>query len=282
MALQFGGGGAAGAAEEPALVGGSFGAADAFPKDFGYGEEEEEAELDGGPGSGGPGGGGGAGGPGGGAGGADSKPRILLMGLRRSGKSSIQKVSAGYPPLLRVGAGEGRLRRTGGGRPGVERTPPGCARPPRWSPPPRAAGPGSVAFPRRCRCSAGAAPAPPPVPVGAEAALPPLQAAARCWARRKWCWEPPVVGGKIPRSWGRRGRVCSSGVLFAGAVWGRGCGGGTGVVSPEQGARRFPCNANLAPFGAFCKTSVQRSLFCMLHARRNGSAAGSSTAQAAW
>ncbi|NXE26533.1 RRAGC protein, partial [Ardeotis kori] len=87
MALQFGG---AGAAEEPALVGGSFGTADSFPKDFGYGEEEEEAELEGGPGPGGPGGG--AGGPGGGAGGADSKPRILLMGLRRSGKSSIQKV----------------------------------------------------------------------------------------------------------------------------------------------------------------------------------------------
>ncbi|XP_067167678.1 ras-related GTP-binding protein C isoform X2 [Apteryx mantelli] len=86
MALQFG---AAGAAEEPALVGGSFGASDSFPKDFGYGEEEEEAELEGGPGPGGPGGG--AGGPGGGAGGADSKPRILLMGLRRSGKSSIQK-----------------------------------------------------------------------------------------------------------------------------------------------------------------------------------------------
>lgn len=93
MALQFGGAGAAGAAEEPALVGGSFGAADSFPKDFGYGEEEEEAELEGGPGSGGPGGG--AGGPGGGAGGADSKPRILLMGLRRSGKSSIQKVRGG-------------------------------------------------------------------------------------------------------------------------------------------------------------------------------------------
>lgn len=90
MALQFGGAGAAGTAEEPALVGGSFGAADSFPKDFGYGEEEEEAELEGGPGPGGPGGG--AGGPGGGAGGAGSKPRILLMGLRRSGKSSIQKV----------------------------------------------------------------------------------------------------------------------------------------------------------------------------------------------
>lgn len=124
MALQFGGAGAAGAAEEPALVGGSFGAADAFPKDFGYGEEEEEAELDGGPGSGGPGGGGGAGGPGGGAGGADSKPRILLMGLRRSGKSSIQKVSAAPRRSRRPGSGEGglrspgKLRSPGGGRPG--------------------------------------------------------------------------------------------------------------------------------------------------------------------
>lgn len=99
MALQFG---AAGAAGEQALVGGSFGAADSFPKDFGYGEEEEEAELEGGPGPGGPGGG--AGVPGGGAGGADSKPRILLMGLRRSGKSSIQKVrgtGGSSPRLLR-------------------------------------------------------------------------------------------------------------------------------------------------------------------------------------
>lgn len=95
MALQFGGAGPAGAAEEPVLGGGSFGAADSFPKDFGYGEEEE-AELEGGsgPGGGGSGGPGGSGGAGGGAGGSDSKPRILLMGLRRSGKSSIQKVSA--------------------------------------------------------------------------------------------------------------------------------------------------------------------------------------------
>lgn len=107
MALQFGGAGAPGTAEEPALVGGSFGAADSFPKDFGYGEEEEEAELEGGPGPGGPGGG--AGGPGGGAGGADSKPRILLMGLRRSGKSSIQKVRGSrrlpaLPAALPLGA----------------------------------------------------------------------------------------------------------------------------------------------------------------------------------
>ncbi|XP_030395049.1 ras-related GTP-binding protein C isoform X1 [Gopherus evgoodei] len=89
MALQFGGPGPAGGTEEPALIGGSFGASDSFPKDFGYGEEEE-AELDGGSGPGGSSGVPGV--AGGGPGGADSKPRILLMGLRRSGKSSIQKV----------------------------------------------------------------------------------------------------------------------------------------------------------------------------------------------
>ncbi|RVE62924.1 hypothetical protein OJAV_G00162610 [Oryzias javanicus] len=50
----------------------SYGVADSFPKDFGYGEEE--AEIEDSPTS------------------SDSKPRILLMGLRRSGKSSIQKV----------------------------------------------------------------------------------------------------------------------------------------------------------------------------------------------
>lgn len=93
-ALQFG---AASGAEEPVLPGGSFGAADSFPKDFGYGAEDDDdedddeaAELGGG---GGPGGGGGCGlGPGGGD--ASKQPRILLMGLRRSGKSSIQKVGA--------------------------------------------------------------------------------------------------------------------------------------------------------------------------------------------
>lgn len=81
MSLQYG-------AEETPLAG-SYGAADSFPKDFGYGVEEEEEEAA-------AGGGGGAGASGGcGPGGADSsKPRILLMGLRRSGKSSIQKVSA--------------------------------------------------------------------------------------------------------------------------------------------------------------------------------------------
>ncbi|KAH0503222.1 Ras-related GTP-binding protein C [Microtus ochrogaster] len=79
MSLQYG-------AEETPLAG-SYGAADSFPKDFGYGVEEEEEEAA-------AGGGGGAGASGGcGPGGADSsKPRILLMGLRRSGKSSIQKV----------------------------------------------------------------------------------------------------------------------------------------------------------------------------------------------
>ncbi|CAB1350831.1 unnamed protein product [Coregonus sp. 'balchen'] len=59
--------------EEPALAE-SYGVVDSFPKDFGYGVEEpdieEESTTSG-----------------------DSKPRILLMGLRRSGKSSIQKMS---------------------------------------------------------------------------------------------------------------------------------------------------------------------------------------------
>lgn len=50
----------------------SYGVADSFPKDFGYGEEETDMEDSPAP--------------------SDSKPRILLMGLRRSGKSSIQKV----------------------------------------------------------------------------------------------------------------------------------------------------------------------------------------------
>ncbi|XP_069478773.1 ras-related GTP-binding protein C isoform X1 [Ambystoma mexicanum] len=51
---------------------GSYGAPDSFPKDFGYGVEETDLEESEAP--------------------SDSKPRILLMGLRRSGKSSIQKV----------------------------------------------------------------------------------------------------------------------------------------------------------------------------------------------
>nr|XP_014353882.1 PREDICTED: ras-related GTP-binding protein C [Latimeria chalumnae] len=65
MSLQYG-------AEEDALAD-SYGVVDSFPKDFGYGVEEAELEEDN-PAPG------------------DSKPRILLMGLRRSGKSSIQKV----------------------------------------------------------------------------------------------------------------------------------------------------------------------------------------------
>lgn len=85
MSLQYG-------AEETPLAG-SYGAADSFPKDFGYGVEEEEEEAAAAGGGVGAGAGGGCG-----PGGADSsKPRILLMGLRRSGKSSIQKVSGAAP-----------------------------------------------------------------------------------------------------------------------------------------------------------------------------------------
>lgn len=85
MSLQYG-------AEETPLAG-SYGAADSFPKDFGYGVEEEEEEAAASGGGVGAGAGGGCG-----PGGADSsKPRILLMGLRRSGKSSIQKVSGAAP-----------------------------------------------------------------------------------------------------------------------------------------------------------------------------------------
>lgn len=59
----------------------SYGVADSFPKDFGYGEEEADIEDSPAP--------------------SDSKPRILLMGLRRSGKSSIQKVKSlcAFSPL---------------------------------------------------------------------------------------------------------------------------------------------------------------------------------------
>jgi hypothetical protein len=89
MSLQYG-------AEETPLAG-SYGAADSFPKDFGYGVEEEEEEAAAAGGGVGAGAGGGCG-----PGGADSsKPRILLMGLRRSGKSSIQKVSGAAPGPLR-------------------------------------------------------------------------------------------------------------------------------------------------------------------------------------
>lgn len=87
MSLQYG-------AEETPLAG-SYGAADSFPKDFGYGVEEEEEEAAAAGGGVGAGAGGGCG-----PGGADSsKPRILLMGLRRSGKSSIQKVSGAVRAL---------------------------------------------------------------------------------------------------------------------------------------------------------------------------------------
>lgn len=57
--------------EEPTLTG-SYGVVGSFPKSFGYGGEEADMEEN--------------------STSADSKPRILLMGLRRSGKSSIQKV----------------------------------------------------------------------------------------------------------------------------------------------------------------------------------------------
>ncbi|XP_038656803.1 ras-related GTP binding Ca isoform X1 [Scyliorhinus canicula] len=63
MSIQY-------ADEEP--LAGSYGVVDSFPKDFGYGVEE--ADMEGSESQ------------------SDSKPRILLMGLRRSGKSSIQKV----------------------------------------------------------------------------------------------------------------------------------------------------------------------------------------------
>lgn len=109
MSLPYG-------AEETPLAG-SYGAADSFPKDFGYGVEEEEEEAAAAGGGVGAGAGGGCG-----PGGADSsKPRILLMGLRRSGKSSIQKVSAAAPRPSAPPGGSGRRRRErppeeGGGR----------------------------------------------------------------------------------------------------------------------------------------------------------------------
>ncbi|CAK6977393.1 ras-related GTP binding Cb [Scomber scombrus] len=60
--------------EEPTLAG-SYGVVGSFPKSFGYGVEEEEEEDDMDESSA-----------------SADKPRILLMGLRRSGKSSIQKI----------------------------------------------------------------------------------------------------------------------------------------------------------------------------------------------
>lgn len=121
MSLQYG-------AEEAPLAG-SYGAADSFPKDFGYGVEEEEEEAAVAGGGVGAGAGGGCG-----PGGADSsKPRILLMGLRRSGKSSIQKVSGAAPhPCVRP-RGPGRPPRgrgppeEGGGRAGRRAVPPRTA-----------------------------------------------------------------------------------------------------------------------------------------------------------
>ncbi|KAK2106495.1 hypothetical protein P7K49_016009, partial [Saguinus oedipus] len=112
MSLQYG-------AEETPLAG-SYGAADSFPKDFGYGVEEEEEEAAAAGGGVGAGAGGGCG-----PGGADSsKPRILLMGLRRSGKSSIQKVSGAAPGPQPPPRGSGAWRR---GRPGGRRPGPSCA-----------------------------------------------------------------------------------------------------------------------------------------------------------
>lgn len=112
MSLPYG-------AEETPLAG-SYGAADSFPKDFGYGVEEEEEEAAAAGGGVGAGAGGGCG-----PGGADSsKPRILLMGLRRSGKSSIQKVSglrrpsrALSPAVPSVGSGARGTEARGGRRP---------------------------------------------------------------------------------------------------------------------------------------------------------------------
>lgn len=59
----------------------SYGVADSFPKDFGYGGDEADIEDCSEP--------------------SDSKPRILLMGLRRSGKSSIQKVTSQLRKIAR-------------------------------------------------------------------------------------------------------------------------------------------------------------------------------------
>lgn len=70
----------------------SYGVADSFPKDFDYGEEE--ADIEGSPAP------------------SDSKPRILLMGLRRSGKSSIQKVRRDVLREVLAFRGERRLLRS--------------------------------------------------------------------------------------------------------------------------------------------------------------------------
>lgn len=60
---------------EPNL-GSSYSVVGSFPKSFGYGVDDQDQELD----------------PEDGSSPSASRPRILLMGLRRSGKSSIQKV----------------------------------------------------------------------------------------------------------------------------------------------------------------------------------------------
>lgn len=57
---------------EEATLTGSYDVVGSFPKSFGYGVEGPDMEE---------------------SSAAAEKPRILLMGLRRSGKSSIQKVS---------------------------------------------------------------------------------------------------------------------------------------------------------------------------------------------
>ena len=57
--------------EDPTLAG-SYDVVGSFPKSFGYGAEEQDLEEN--------------------CSTSADKPRILLMGLRRSGKSSIQKV----------------------------------------------------------------------------------------------------------------------------------------------------------------------------------------------
>lgn len=143
----------------------------------------------------------------------------------------------------------------------MERTPPGCARPPRWSPPPRGTGPGSVAFPRRCRCSAGAAPAPPPVPVGAEAALPPLQAAARCWARRKragsrrW-WVVKYRGA------GGGGAASAAPGFCLPVLFGEGAAGeAQGLSARSRGLAGFPVMQTWSPSGLSVKLLCRGAFF---------------------
>lgn len=203
MSLQYG-------AEETPLAG-SYGAADSFPKDFGYGVEEEEEEAAVAGGGVGAGAGGGCG-----PGGADSsKPRILLMGLRRSGKSSIQKVSGaaprpcapprgrGWPPRGRgppkraaAGLAAGLSHRTFPPRsrdPGAARArTPACESTPKaaeaeWVPPAKLAGGRQVPVaPPGTSASWEPAPVPvtkltsSPVPLGELHGLPPLPSPFLC------------------------------------------------------------------------------------------------------